>query len=655
MDSPSRPIAPSPFRRVFVANRGEIAARIERTCRALGIEAVLPERDISTVAGAGGAQANASGASRAVAEGAPAALDLLDGPAVVAAAVAAGADALHPGYGFLSENAAFAAEVERAGLAWIGPPPAAIAAMGDKAAARQLAAGLGVPVLPGYDGEDQSDERLAEQAERIGYPVLIKPAAGGGGKGMREVREPARLGEQLAVARRAALAAFGDDRLILERLLDRPRHIEVQVLFDRHGSGVHLGERDCSYQRRHQKVLEESPAPAVTPEFRERIGQAALTLAGAVGYQSAGTVEFLAAGDPPTEFFFLEMNTRLQVEHPVTELVTGRDLVADQIRIAAGEPLGFGPGDVRTRGHAIEVRLYAEDPDAGFLPATGRVLRLEWPYGEGIRVDAGIEEGSEVGGRFDPMLAKLIAYGRDRAEAIDRLARALDRTVVLGVTTNLHFLRWLLAREETRDGQARVDTLERIWQPAPVEIPDTAWGMAAGELVELEPGDPWSGAWRLNASPSVRLDAAGSQRMVSFDSIGSAGVSASTAATGDPPPHVREAGGVHVAIDGRDVVFRLAPPPEVLAAARAAAIHAGEGASQIEAPMPGNVLAVHVAEGDEVDQGDPIVTLAAMKMEHAVAAPAPGRVVEITVGEGDQVSRGQVLAVVEAGAPDSRG
>ena len=366
------------IRVLFVANRGEIAARIGRTGEQLGIRTVVPGQNRQPP------------------------VDLLDGTAVVAAARAAGADALHPGFGFLSENADFAEQVIAAGIRWVGPPPAAIREMGDKAASRRLATSLGIPVVPGYDDPDQSPAALRTAAGTIGAPLIVKPAAGGGGKGMRIVRDLALLDDAIGSARREATAAFGDDRLILERFLEGPRHVEIQLLFDAHGHGVHLGERDCSLQRRHQKILEETPSPAVDAALRERLGVAALSLAGSVGYVGAGTCEFLL--DDRGGWFFLEMNTRLQVEHPVTELVTGRDLVADQIRIAAGEPLGFSQADVRPSGHAIEVRLYAEDAEAGFLPATGPILDVRWPTGEGVRVDAGIAVGDVVTGRFDDCL-----------------------------------------------------------------------------------------------------------------------------------------------------------------------------------------------------------------------------------------------------------
>ena len=605
---------PSPIRRVFVANRGEIANRITRTCDRLGIVSIVPETD------------------------GPDALDLLDIGAVVAAARTADADAIHPGFGFLAENAAFADAVLASGIRWIGPPPSAIRAMGDKAAARQLAHRLGIPTIDGYDDTDQSDAALTKAAKRIGFPILVKPAAGGGGKGMRTARVPADLPAQLAAARREAQAAFGDDRLVLERLLEGPRHVEVQVLFDGHGNGVHLGERDCSLQRRHQKVLEETPSPAVRPPMRRRLTEAALALAGEVGYVSAGTCEFLL--DDVGGFFFLEMNTRLQVEHPVTELVTGRDLVEDQIRIAAGEPLGFSQAEVRPSGHAIEVRLYAEDADAGFLPATGPILEIRWPTGDGVRVDAGIAVGDEVTARFDPMLAKVIALGADRRAALARLTRALDETVVLGLTTNLGFLRWLVRRPEVVRGEGRIDTLDKIW-PAPEgsgagpsggAIPDAVWAEAA-RLLD-------AGGWRLNGPARARLVADGETERW---------VAAASGPADRPVAAARDGSAVHLDVDGRSVAFTVAPPPDVDRAAKAAVSHAtGDGMAEVHAPMPGAVLAVHVAVGDRVDAGDPIATLEAMKMEHCVPSPRAGHVTEVLVAVGEQVTRGQLLATVEA-------
>jgi len=608
-----------PIRVLFIANRGEIAARIARTCERVGIRAVAPPTD------------------------GPDALDLLDAGAVAAAALAAGADAVHPGFGFLAESADFAERVIANGLRWVGPPPAAIRLMGDKAAARGFARALGVPVLDGYDEPDQSDDALTTAADRIGFPLLVKPAAGGGGKGMRIVRQSDLLGESLDAARREAAVAFGDDRLILERLVEGARHVEIQVLFDAAGRGVHLGERDCSIQRRHQKVLEEAPSPAVDSALRARLGEAALVLAREVGYVGAGTCEFLL--DERGSFAFLEMNTRLQVEHPVTELVTGRDLVADQLRITAGEALELPAPGVEASGHAVEVRLYAEDAQAGFLPVFGRVEALRWPAGEGIRVDAGIEVGSEISGRFDPMLAKVIAWGPHRATALERLARALDETVVLGLVTNLRFLRWLVRQPVVLAGRALIDTLDRIWPPDDwserVTIPDIAWLEAATALTSPseETTDPWAGGWRLNGSRAVRLEADGNVRSVALETPSPTRTMAA-ALTGDV---------VHLDLAGRSTAFRLAPPPDVDRAARAAVAHgsAATGPSQVAAPMPGAVLAVHAVRDQIVDTGDPIVTLEAMKMEHVVTAPIAGRVSDVLVALADQVSRGQVLAVIE--------
>ena len=605
------------IRSVFIANRGEIAARITRTCDRLGIRAIRPATDGSN------------------------AIDLLDIDAVVAAARDAEAEALHPGFGFLAENADFAEAVIEAGIHWIGPPPHAIRTMGDKAAARHLAASIGIPVAAGYDAEDQTDATILAAAREIGVPLLVKPAAGGGGKGMRTVFDLGRLPAELESARREARSSFGDDRLILERLIEGARHVEIQVLFDGHGNGVHLGERDCSTQRRHQKVLEESPSPAVDAALRDRMGSAALALGRAVGYTNAGTCEFLL--DDRGAFTFLEMNTRLQVEHPVTELVTGRDLVADQIRVAAGEPLGFAQADVSVGGHAIEVRLYAEDAEAGFLPATGRIERLRWPGAERayVRVDAGVDEGDEVGARFDPMLAKIVARGVDRADAFDGLTRALDDTLVLGVTTNLRFLRWLVRQPVVRDGQVRTDTLERIWPPddwaARAVIPDDAWAEAAAEL-SIDGDDPWSGGWRLNAPRSIRLTADdGSTRAVSV------------AAPSKTFEAVRSGDRAFIDVAGRSIEFRVATAPDVDRTVLSAGSTglSGSGPSSVSAPMPGRIVIVHAQTGTIVDAGDPLLTIEAMKMEHVVASPVAGRVADLRVGEGDQVERGQLLATVE--------
>jgi acetyl-CoA/propionyl-CoA carboxylase biotin carboxyl carrier protein len=621
------------IRTLFIANRGEIVRRIARTAQRLGIAVVAPSAD------------------------GPGALDLLDIGAVVAAASAANADALHPGFGFLAENADFAQAAIDAGLRWVGPPPQAIRAMGDKGAARRLATDLGIPVVPGYNGEDQTDAAIARAARSIGYPILVKPAAGGGGKGMRVVPAPERLADAVAGARREAAAAFGDDRVILERLVEGPHHVEVQVLFDRHGHGIHLGERDCSVQRRHQKVLEESPSPAVSPARRTRLTHAALELAAAVGYESAGTCEFLLTDRG--ELFFLEMNTRLQVEHPVTELVTDLDLVESQLRIAAGEALNVDQAAIDRAlgagGHAIEVRLYAEDAEAGFLPATGRVERLVWPTGPGIRIDAGIDEGSIVGDRFDPMLAKIIAHGSDRDEALSRLTRALDDTLVLGLTTNLRFLRWLVRQPVVLAGDARIDTLDRIWPPDDwgerATIPDVAWQAAATLLAADQSHD----GWRLNAPRTLRLAGQDEERVVAIpgtgagadDRAGDGAAAGDASSAAETPAALLRGEVVHVDVAGRSVEIRLAPPPDVDRAARHAATSTHAGNAEIVAPMPGSVISVHRKAGDRVEAGDAIVTLEAMKMEHAVLAPVDGTVTEIGVRAGDQVARGQILAVVE--------
>jgi len=621
-----QPLGNEPARRIdrlFIANRGEIARRIRRTAERLGIAVIEPATD------------------------GPGAVDLLDIDAVVSAAREARADAVHPGFGFLAENAAFAEAVESAEIAWIGPSPGAIRAMGDKAAARRLAVALGVPVVPGYDGSDQSDAALRRAARRIGFPLLVKPAAGGGGKGMRIVREAARLGDALASARREAVAAFGDDRLILERFVEGPRHVEVQVLSDERGTGVHLGERDCSTQRRHQKVLEETPSPAVTPTTRRQLTAYALRLATAVGYRGAGTCEFLLTNR--RELFFLEMNTRLQVEHPVTELVTGIDLVEQQLRIAEGRALSIGQREIERRlrsgGHAIEVRLYAEDAEADFLPATGRVERLVWPSGEGIRVDAGVDEGTVIGPRFDPMLAKIAAHGADRSEALERLTAALAETVVLGLTTNLRFLRWLVREPAVREGQMRIDTLPRIWPPDDWEsratIPLAAWGAAGRALA----GEGWLSGWRLNGPARVRLASEGEERTVVLPPADQAPDGAAPIVVVAPGPDGEVA---HVDVAGRSIPIRLAPAPDVDRAARhAAGAQPGGGPAEILAPMPGSILTLHVVAGQAVAAGDPIATLEAMKMEHAVAAPVAGRIAELQARAGDQVARGDVLAVVE--------
>jgi acetyl-CoA/propionyl-CoA carboxylase, biotin carboxylase, biotin carboxyl carrier protein len=612
---------PGRIHTLLIANRGEIVGRIARTARRLGIRPV-------GVATTDDRRPDEVGELRIIP-------DYLDGDAIVAAAVALDADAVHPGYGFLSESSAFAGAVTAAGLVWVGPPSTAIAAMGDKGAARRKAGELGVPVVPGTDGNSQADDDLEAEASRIGLPLLVKPAAGGGGKGMRVVRELAELPEALAASRREARRAFGDDRLILERYLEGPRHVEIQVLFDRFGHGVHLGERDCSAQRRSQKIVEEAPGPSVTDDLRRRMGEAALQLAAGVGYVGAGTVEFLLTD--AAEFFFLEMNTRLQVEHAVTEMVTGRDLVEDQLRIAEGRPLGIARHDVQLAGHAIEARLYAEDPDAGFLPASGRIVELELPSGSGVRVDAGIRAGDLVSDRYDPMLAKVIAAGRTRDEAVGRLRQALVQTRVLGVRTNLRFLRWFLAQPVALAGEIRTDTIAELDIP-PAAVPaDSDWRAAGAALLAEGPygAGPWSAGWRPNGPAAVRLRAGDVERRVELVPD-----QASTARA------ILSGGKAYVDVEGQSVEIALAMPPTIEEAVRHAAN--AEGQATLVAPMPGRVIAVRAREGDTVPEHAAVVVIEAMKMEHAVTAPFAGRLTRVLVRQGQQVQRGDLLAEMTA-------
>jgi len=660
---------------VLVANRGEIARRVFRTARSMGLQCIAVYVD-------------ADGQAPYVAE-ADVAVRLddggyLDGAAIVAAAVASGADAIHPGYGFLAENAAFATAVADAGLTWIGPTPDVISSMGDKISAKAAAVAAGVPTLPST--EDPTDDS-------IGYPLLVKAAAGGGGKGMHVVQRPEDLADAVATAQREAAASFGDDRVFLERYVPRSRHVEIQILGDAHGGLVHLGERECSIQRRHQKVVEESPAATLGPDGRSAMGDAALRLADGIGYRSAGTVEFLV-DDATGEFFFLEVNTRLQVEHPVTEEVTGIDLVREQLRIAAGQPLGYDQDDVAFDGHAIEVRLYAEDPSAGFLPATGTLDAWEPADEPAVRWDAGVGVGSVVGVDFDPMLAKVVAHGPTRREAAGRLALALERMHLGGVTTNRDFLAAMLRHEAFLDGDTTTDFIDRHG-PAPTVVHDgpTAGRVATTAALWLQGRNrdealvlgSVPGGWR-NArlpDPAVTLARPGgdgpattvryrSERDGSFlvaatpadDEPGGGRVEADAAHRA--VVHAWSPTGIDLAVDGLRSTARITVLPADELAGRGEVLHVTMAGTTttlealprftlpgteaptggLAAPMPGRVLDIRAAVGDRVTAGQTLIILEAMKMEHQMAAPFDGTVAEVRVATGDQVDNGAVLLVI---------
>lgn len=652
------------FETVLVANRGEIAVRVIRTLRRLGIRSVAVYSDPDA-----GAR-HVLEADEAVRLGPAAAREsYLDIDKVVEAAVRTGSQAIHPGYGFLSENADFAAACERAGVVFLGPPARAIQVMGDKITAKKAVAAFDVPVVPGVAKPGLSDDELAAAADEVGYPVLIKPSAGGGGKGMRLVEEPGRLREALVGARREAASSFGDDTLFLERFVLRPRHIEVQVLADTHGNIVHLGERECSLQRRHQKVIEEAPSPLLDEATRARIGAAACDTARSVDYVGAGTVEFIVSADRPNEFFFMEMNTRLQVEHPVTEAVTGLDLVEWQLRVAAGEKLGFAQDDVELRGHAIEARVYAEDPARGFLPTGGRVLQVSEPSGDGVRVDSSLLTGTLVGSDYDPMLSKVIAHGTDRGEALAKLDRALSRTVILGVQTNVEFLRFLLADERVQVGDLDTALLdERLADFAPLPAPDDVlaaaglYRQAALAFRARRFGDnPWAAptGWRVGGSPApVRTDMRTPLRSETVSVRGlpeAATVQVGEGQTHSAAAHVEPAR-LSMTLDGVRRDYRWAEADRHLwiadergtwhlREAEENKIHRAVGAQRAEivSPMPGSVIAVQASSGTDVSEGDVVVVVEAMKMEHSLAAPVSGQV-EVLVSVGDQVTVDQVLA-----------
>ncbi|MDE2517146.1 MAG: ATP-grasp domain-containing protein [Rhodospirillales bacterium] len=649
------------IRTLLIANRGEIACRIARTARRMGIAtiAVYSEADAQAL--------HIAAADRATAIGpAPARQSYLDGERILAAARASGATAIHPGYGFLSENADFAQSVLDAGLIWVGPPPEAMRAMGSKAGAKALMAQSSVPLLDGYHGEAQEPELLASHAARIGYPVVIKAVSGGGGRGMRVVRDPADFAEALAQAQQEGATAFGDARVLIERYLDHPRHVEVQVFADTLGHAVHLFERDCSAQRRHQKVLEEAPAPHLPEAMRQAMGDAAVAAARAVGYVGAGTVEFVVQDDG---FFFLEMNTRLQVEHPVTEAITGLDLVEWQLRIADGEALPLRQEEIRCTGHAIEARLYAEDPARDFAPSIGRLAGFRLPAAEaGVRIDTGYAQGDTVGVHYDAMLAKLICHGATRAEALARLRQALAETAIVGVAHNLDLLGRILGHAAFQAGgidtgfiARESHTLLGLRAPSPEILAIAALAVLAREQAGIaDPQTPFAAAdgWWLNAAPTRTLslrhgDRHETLRITPQDGgwkIEAGGETfLGTMHTGEPETlsvtlngtrRTVLAGGTGSAlalrIGGESYAFRL-PDPLNEAGADAAT------ANRLAAPVPGQVTAVHVAAGDRVEKGAVLVVLEAMKTVFRLTAPAAGTIAAIACAPGDAVADGQIL------------
>ena len=665
------------FSKILIANRGEIACRVIRTARRMGIATVAVYSDADATA------LHVALADEARRIGPPSARDsYLNIAAIIEAARQSGAEAVHPGYGFLSENADFAEACAKAGLVFVGPPSEAIRAMGSKAAAKALMEAHGVPVVPGYHGDAQDTAQLAGEAERIGYPVLIKASAGGGGRGMRIVTRADEFARALVGAKREAAGAFGDDRVLLERYLERPRHIEVQVFGDQHGNIVHLWERDCSIQRRHQKIVEEAPAPGLGKPERKKLGEMAVAAARAVGYIGAGTVEFIAefsADRDAKNFYFMEMNTRLQVEHPVTEAITGTDLVEWQIRVAAGEGLPLRQDEIALNGHAIEVRLYAENPERGFLPATGTLYGLHFPESDIARVDTGVRQGDAVTPFYDPMIAKIIAWGEDRGAARAKLQRALADTAILGVTTNLAFLHRVVGEPDFAAGKVDTGFIERHHDtllPASHRVSDLA--LAAAALWDLtqprepageDPFNPWAraDAWRLNLAPApVSLHFRHGADALSVDGTAEGGGwhlrlgDRDYQATAERLPDRRLA----VALDGARAAVRvLEHEGELAVFAGGESWHfttvdplappAGADVSggRLTAPMPGRVIQLLVSAGDSVRQGQAMMVIEAMKMEHTIAAPRDGVVEAVHYGAGDPVEEGAELIALAGEKP----
>ncbi|MCE5363470.1 acetyl/propionyl/methylcrotonyl-CoA carboxylase subunit alpha [Pseudomonas anguilliseptica] len=646
-----------PIDTLLVANRGEIACRVMRTAKAMGIQTVAVHSAIDASA------RHVREADLAVNLGGAKPADsylLID--KLIAAAKASGAQAIHPGYGFLSENAGFARAIEAAGLIFLGPPASAIDAMGSKSAAKALMEAAGVPLVPGYHGEAQDVETFRKAAEQIGYPVLLKAAAGGGGKGMKVVERESELAEALASAQREAQSSFGDSRMLVEKYVLKPRHVEIQVFADQHGNCLYLNERDCSIQRRHQKVVEEAPAPGLSPELRRAMGEAAVKAAQAIGYVGAGTVEFLL--DERGDFFFMEMNTRLQVEHPVTELITGLDLVAWQIRVARGEPLPITQEQVPLIGHAIEVRLYAEDPDNDFLPATGTLtLYREANAGPGRRVDSGVSEGDEVSPFYDPMLGKLIAWGENREEARLRLLAMFKETCVGGVKTNLAFLQRVLAHPAFANAELDTGFIPRheaqLLPPA-TDLPTEFWQLAAEAFVQSEAPqqrhDDYHSPWSRNnglrlglpAETDLHLSCQNERQVIRLrhaatSTVQLQGETLSVESDGVRQQHLAIRRGdslyLHYAGELRSI-HRVDPIAEVEAS------HQQHGG--LTAPMNGSIVRVLVETGQQVEAGTALVVLEAMKMEHSIRAPHPGTVKALYCSEGEMVSEGTVLVELEA-------
>jgi len=648
------------FKSVLIANRGEIACRIARTAKRLGLRtiAVYSEADSAALHVRLADEAHPIGP-------APAADSYLRINALIAAARAAHAECIHPGYGFLAENADFAQACIDAGIVFVGPKPAAIRAMGLKNSAKALMEKAGVPVVPGYHGDMQEPKFLKQKAYEIGYPVLIKAVAGGGGKGMRRVDRHADFDAALAAAMREAKAAFGDERVLIEKYVNAPRHIEMQVFADRHGNAIHLNERDCSLQRRHQKVIEEAPAPGMSAQLRAAMGEAAVAAAKAAGYEGAGTVEFIADGTgglKQDRFWFMEMNTRLQVEHPVTEAVTGLDLVEWQFRIAVGEKLPLKQEQVKLDGHAVEARLYAEDPERGFLPSTGRLIALKFPQGEGLRVDTGVEEGSEVTPFYDPMIAKLIAHGNSRHAALDRLAGALDNTIVVGPRSNAGFLAALCRAEGFRKGDFDTGFIDRnlaALGAVPQGLDRAAAALGTQKLVEREstriaavferepdaPASPWDSgdAFQLSGARRLALPIlAEGESIVAQVAYGPGG--ALVAIDGNAPASDA------VALDAGDAIYVLRHGRQTKVSLRDLSLdEAGDDAAGglVRAPMHGKVLALLVEQGARVRRGQRLAIIEAMKMEHTLTAPIDGTVAEIAVAQDAQVAEGAKVMVIE--------